>query len=112
MQRITQENLAAGERAHAQVVAQQQADQEARDKYVTSHPELREPVKAAIHEGKPIIGMTESEAEATLEPYILQTRRINRDTNAYGTRDQWALRDGRYLYFSNGILESMQTTQG
>jgi len=34
--------------------------------------------------------------------------RINRTTNAYGTREQWVYGSGNYLYFEDDVLVSIQ----
>jgi hypothetical protein len=33
--------------------------------------------------------------------------RVNTTTNAYGVREQWVYRGGNYLYFKDGVLESI-----
>lgn len=35
--------------------------------------------------------------------------RVNRTVTAHGTREQWVYGGGNYLYFRNGVLESIQT---
>lgn len=37
--------------------------------------------------------------------------RINRTQSAYGTREQWVYGNGNYLYFRDGVLESIQTSR-
>ena len=51
------------------------------------------------------IGMTMDEARASTwgRPHD-----INRTTTAYGTREQWIYGGRNYLYFRNGVLESIQ----
>jgi len=34
--------------------------------------------------------------------------RINRTTTAAGTREQWVYGSGNYLYFDDGVLETIQ----
>jgi hypothetical protein len=34
--------------------------------------------------------------------------KINKTTNQFGTREQWVYGDGNYLYFTNGVLTSIQ----
>ena len=35
-------------------------------------------------------------------------QKVNTTTNAYGTREQWVYGGSNYLYFRNGVLESIQ----
>ena len=92
-----------------QFAAQKKADQDRRDAYIATNPQLTDEIKAGIHDGKLVIGMTWMDVKAVLDPTIYMLRRVNRDTNAYGVREQWVLGDGRYLYFDNGVLESIQS---
>lgn len=50
---------------------------------------------------------------ATMEDAIQSSwgrpERVNRTVTAYGTREQWVYGGGNYLYFRNGVLESIQT---
>lgn len=54
---------------------------------------------------QPSIGMTKSEAENSTWG---MPNKINKTTTAYGTREQWVYGNGKYLYFENGILTSIQ----
>lgn len=50
------------------------------------------------------IGMSQADAVASSWG---RPEKVNRTTNAYGTREQWVY-DGSYLYFENGVLTSIQ----
>jgi len=52
------------------------------------------------------LGMT---AERVLQSSWGKPTKINRTTNAYGSREQWVYRqyENGYLYFNNGILTSI-----
>jgi len=51
------------------------------------------------------IGMTTNEVRTSSwgKPHD-----VNRTTNAYGTSEQWVYGGQNYLYFRNGVLESIQ----
>ena len=49
------------------------------------------------------LGMTNSMATES----IGSPEKVNKSTNAYGTREQWVYKD-KYLYFENGLLVSFQ----
>jgi hypothetical protein len=51
------------------------------------------------------IGMTQQQA---MDSSWGRPSRINRTTTAAGMREQWVYGSGNYLYFSNGILVSIQ----
>lgn len=51
------------------------------------------------------IGMTKEEVLASSWG---RPERVNKTTNAYGTREQWVYGGGNYLYFENGVLTSIQ----
>lgn len=53
----------------------------------------------------PYIGMTKSQAE---ESTWGKPNKINKTTTAYGTSEQWVYGNGKYLYFDNGKLISIQ----
>lgn len=81
-----------------------QAESRARkDKYLSAHevsPELRN----SILSGNPALGMNKEQVMATMgEP-----SRINRETNQFGTTEQWVYGEKTYLYFESGILKSWQ----
>ena len=109
-----QQQAAAAERQKAQEQreAEQKAIQDGREAYIAANPQLSEEIKYGIHNGRLVIGMTWMDVKATLDELLYRSRRVNRDQNAYGVRDQWVLLDGRYLYFNNGVLESIQSTGG
>lgn len=54
---------------------------------------------------EPKIGMTKTEVENSTWG---KPNKINKTTTAYGTREQWLYGNGRYLYFENGKLTSIQ----
>ena len=54
---------------------------------------------------QPSIGMTKSEAENSTWG---RPNKINKTTTAYGTHEQWVYGNGKYLYFDNGKLTSIQ----
>jgi hypothetical protein len=51
------------------------------------------------------IGMREQDV---LDSSWGRPEKINRSTNAYGTREQWVYGGGNYLYFKDGVLTSIQ----
>jgi hypothetical protein len=51
------------------------------------------------------IGMTADDVRASSWG---RPEKVNRTTNAYGTREQWVYSSGSYLYFRNGVLETIQ----
>lgn len=55
--------------------------------------------------GQPRIGMSVVQATASCWG---KPENVNRTTGANGTRDQFVYDGGRYLYFENGILRSIQ----
>lgn len=55
------------------------------------------------------IGMTETQVLATAWG---KPRRINQTTNKRGTSEQWVYGGNNYLYFENGILVSIHTSDG
>lgn len=57
-----------------------------------------------IREGKVYIGMSAAAAEASWG----KPDRINRSTNASGTREQWVYDGGNYLYIRNGKITNIQ----
>lgn len=52
-----------------------------------------------------VLGMSEQDV---LDSSWGRPERVNRTTNAYGTREQWVYGGGNYLYFKNGELVSIQ----
>lgn len=52
-----------------------------------------------------VLGMTEQDV---LDSSWGRPQRVNRTTNAYGTREQWVYAGRNYLYFKNGELISIQ----
>ncbi|MCJ8161863.1 hypothetical protein [Acinetobacter zhairhuonensis] len=58
---------------------------------------------------EPRIGMSAQQAEKSTWGY---PDKVNKTTNVYGVSEQWVYRmyrgQSRYLYFTNGILTSMQ----
>jgi hypothetical protein len=68
------------------------------------HPKWSERIWKAIEKGSAIIGMTEEQARMSWgEP-----DNVNRTTTRRGTSEQWVYGSGSYLYFTNGILDSIQ----
>lgn len=53
----------------------------------------------------PQIGMTKDQV---LNSLWGQPQDINKTTTAYGTSEQWVYGDGRYVYFDNGIVTTIQ----
>jgi hypothetical protein len=51
------------------------------------------------------LGMTQQEV---IDSSWGKPRSINRSTYTFGTREQWVYGDGNYLYFNDGILNSIQ----
>lgn len=37
-----------------------------------------------------------------------QTKRVNTTETAYGTRMQWVINNGKYIYFENGVVTAIQ----
>lgn len=86
--------LTAGNAARAKV-----ADAEAKVAAVEAKA-----IKARKKQEGVTIGMTDQDA---LDSSWGKPNKINRTTNAYGVREQWVY-DGGYLYFTNGVLTSIQ----
>lgn len=63
---------------------------------------------AASQPVAPTIGMTDSRARASTWGY---PDHINTTTTARGTREQWVYSRGRYLYFENGVVTSIQQSR-
>lgn len=61
--------------------------------------------EAARRNTTPTIGMAAGEVIANSWGY---PERINKTTNARGVREQWVYGNGRYLYFDNGVLVTIQ----
>lgn len=61
--------------------------------------------EAARRNTTPTIGQSTSDVIANSWGY---PDRINKTTNAYGVREQWVYGNGRYLYFENGVLTTIQ----
>ena len=55
--------------------------------------------------GAPILGMTAAQVRETSWGI---PEDINRTTTKYGTKEQWVYRNGRYLYFEDNVLVSIQ----
>ncbi len=68
------------------------------------HPKWSERIWKAIEKGSAIIGMTEEQARMSWgEP-----NDINRTITRNGSSEQWVYGSSSYLYFTNGILDSIQ----
>jgi len=64
---------------------------------------LYERTEKAVSENKVFVGMAARDAVRSWgEP-----KRKNRTTTAYGQSEQWVYAGGNYLYFKNGVLESI-----
>ncbi len=77
--------------------------------FVTEDP-AKTKVKAAAEckrRGEPRIGMTAAQAIATCWG---KPERVNRTQTGARTSDQYVYPGGRYLYFQNGVLTSMQVS--
>ena len=78
-------------------------EQTMREAYVSSHSELPENFKSAILANQVVIGMTTNDVIAAWP----RVDRINRFVDIRGTSEQWIYGD-TYLYFTEGILTSIQ----
>jgi len=75
--------------------------------YVNNNPGITEQYKQAILNGAIRIGMTKEMVEASLG----SPRDINRTVTANKVREQWvygSVRNRRYIYFTNGVLDAFQ----
>ncbi|WP_421954714.1 hypothetical protein [Polaromonas sp.] len=66
---------------------------------------LRDAILSKLADGWASIGMTSEQVRASKWG---APNTVNRTTAAYGTREQWVYRGRGYLYFRNGVLESIQ----
>ena len=57
-----------------------------------------------ISNGQVVIGMTRAQAMSAWGT----PKDINTTTTRYGTTEQWVYSSGKYLYFDNGVLTSIQ----
>lgn len=55
----------------------------------------------------PAIGMTAEEVRASTWG---SPKKINKDTYSWGVREQWVYGDGRYIYFQDGVVTSISTS--
>lgn len=86
------------------------------DEFSALIPKLRLEIKKANEEAKrrelAILKSQGVQLGMTQEQVLLSSwgrpERVNRTTNAYGVREQWVYGNRNYLYFKNGILESIQ----
>ncbi len=97
------------QRIHSEIETRNQTEQARRDRYIAAHPRLSEQIKAAIRAGTYAIGMSEADARVCMSELDARLLQVNVTTTAYGTRSQWVLYGGGYLYFKDGILETIQT---
>lgn len=75
--------------------------------FVNSNPSISDQHKQHILDGNISIGMTKEMAEASWG----SPRDVNRTVTANMVREQWiygSVRNRRYLYFRNGVLDSFQ----
>jgi hypothetical protein len=68
---------------------------------------------ASAKEAKRLAALPGARIGMTAEQVLKETswgkpRSINRTTTAYGTREQWVYGNSNYLYFTNGVLTSIQ----
>lgn len=86
-------------------------DQAAREATIKAKQEAAAEAKRAAEEKRKkkqagvFIGMTQQEV---IDSSWGKPKRINRTTTKRGTREQWVYGHGNYLYFQDGILESVQ----
>jgi hypothetical protein len=94
------------EAAARQKEAVEHALEEARQKdaIVRAQRERADKVEAAIENGEIFIGMPPEECIGAWG----QPKKINMTETARGHHSQWVYSGGRYLYFENGILTSIQ----
>lgn len=64
------------------------------------------PAPVPVHE-RPRVGMTSDEVLALAWPWG-KPEKVNTTTTAHAVREQWVYGAGRYLYFIDGVLTSIQ----
>jgi len=74
-----------------------------RNEFISAHPNLSASHRAAISSGRTVFGMTKNMVRAS----VGSPNDINITSGSWGTNEQWVY-DNKYLYFKNGVLESMQ----
>lgn len=82
-------------------------NQNRRNSFISENPQISETFKRQILNGQISIGMTREMAEASWG----KPSDINRTVTSNLVREQWvygSIRSRRYLYFSNGILNTLQ----
>ncbi len=75
--------------------------------YLKTHPDTKPELKQTMLEGQLQIGMTQEQVKVVLASpcYV-----ANRVTTGWGTSEQWGCQGGRYLYFDDEKLSSIQTS--
>jgi|SRR5579862_3248398 len=79
--------------------------------YIEEHPDLPQPVKWAIEHGDVVVGMTETDARASIgEPDQISSR-----GSEHGAHEQWEYQTEsghhRWLYFDGGTLSTWTPTR-
>ena len=107
-QNALEESNRMADQALAEINAEREADKIRPQKYVDAHPDLLPATKDAIIHRQVFIGMTAEQAQASWgEPYS----GVNKTITGSHTFEQWVydVDRGDYLYFTDGILTSIQT---
>jgi hypothetical protein len=102
---FTREQCEKAKRVHERIQLEQAAEA-ARVSELAAQAEAARAAAARARSAKPgvRIGMTTAQVLASRWG---RPDHINRSTYSWGTREQWVYGSGNYLYFRNGILESI-----
>ena len=87
-----------------EAVAARQRHEAARQRKIATWPQ---PIQRAVADRRVVIGMTTEQALAAWG----QPERINETVTGSNRYEQWVYGGGAYLYFTNGVLTSAQTSR-